>query len=594
MAVTSPSTVGRRYAPFLALAAVQVLLVAVAPSKESSERAGLDSGAFTTLPGGVILDAEGNPVAVGADGRPLTAAQAAALSAGGGRAAAQTPVGAEAAAAAGDLSRCGPDGRQIGPTYFMPLCRPVFKGDNGGATMTGVTATEIRYVYYAQKTNPQVDALLASQNLAATRQDACSAREAFTAAVNKRWELSGRKLVSLDGPGNHKGSTQQECKFPYYQGQCEQSPPDPPCLRAEAREIASMKPAVVIAPTSNAALYNELGKLGIMVLGGQLLPAAYHSDVEPYYWDVFMDGSRAARFMAEYWCKKLAGRPVRHAGSMVVDPDGSSATPPPNRSLGIGYPQTDGDPTYKLSVDLFLSIVAQGACGQATGKVEVYPYNSNINQAQVQATATAQSLKARRISTYICFCDPIAPAFITAALDQENWEPEHLMSGSGLIDYDLLGRLYTPKQWRHAFGLSHIPLQVQFEQSDAAKAWRDGGKPGSPGDRTSNLTWSYYSLMGSMFHYAGPRPTPAGIRQGLFSAPVRGGWKESKGDPRQAMIKFGSGADDYTGIEDLREVWWNAARPSEIDGRPGSYQPVDGGRRYELGEFSTADPKVFQ
>lgn len=591
MGITSPSTLGRRYAPFLALAAVQVLLVALAPSKDAAQPT-LTSGPGGTVPaGGVTYDAQGNPVPVGADGRPLSPAQAAALATGGG---ARGTIAGAVDTGPLDLSRCAPDGRQVGPTYFMPLCKPVFKGDNGGATMTGVTATEIRFIYYVQKSDPQVDALLATQNLAATRQDACLARQAFTKELNKRWELYGRKFVSLDGPGSKKGSAQQDCKFPYYQGQCQLSPPAPDCLRAEAKEMASMKPALVIAPTSNGALYNQLGKLGIMVAGGQLLPAVYHVDVEPYYWDVFMDGSRAARFLGEYWCKKLAGRPVTWAGSMVTDPDTNPTTPPPNRTLGISYPQTDGDPTYKLSVDIFLSIVGQGSCGTATGKVELYPYDSNISKAQSQASATAQSVADRKVTSFICLCDPIAPAFLTAALDQEQWEPEHVMSGSGLIDYDLLGRLYTPKQWRHAFGLSHIPLQTQFEQSDAAKAWRDAGESGSPGDRTSNLSWSYFSLMGSIFHNAGPRPTPANIRNGLFTAPVRGGWKESKGDPRQALIKFGTGADDYTGIEDVREVWWSATRPSEIDGRPGSYTPVDGGHRYELGEFSTADPKVFQ
>ena len=353
-----------------------------------------------------------------------------------------------------------------------------------------------------------------------------------------------------------------------------------------------MKPAYVIAPTSNAALYNELGKQGIMVAGGQLLPAAYHQDVEPYYYDVFMDGSRAGRFMAEYWCKKLAGKPVAHAGPMVMDPDGTSATPPPKRTLGIMFPATNGEPTYKLSVDTFLAEV-QKNCGAATGTVEQYPYDSDINRAQAQSFTTAQSVAAKRLTTFICMCDPIAPSFLTAALDRQSWEPEHLLSGTGLIDYDLLGRLYTTKQWQHAFGPSHLPLQARFEESDAAKAWRDAGNPGSPGDRTSNLNWSYFSLMGSSFHYAGPKPTPANIRNGLFSAPARGGWKESKGDPKQVKIKFGTGADDYTGIEDVREVFWNPGRVSEIDGRPGSYQMVNGGFRYELGEFNS-ELKVFQ
>src|SRR6185369_1027167 len=122
--------------------------------------------------------------------------------------------------------------------------------------------------FYVAQGNAQVNAILARQDLAATNEQRCEAIQAFHKVVNKRWELYGRNIVSLDGPGNNKGSVnsdQPNCHFPYFQGQCSLTPPDPPCERAEADVIASMKPAYVIAPTADPALFNELAKKGIIV-----------------------------------------------------------------------------------------------------------------------------------------------------------------------------------------------------------------------------------------------------------------------------------------------------------------------------------------
>ena len=51
--------------------------------------------------------------------------------------------------------------------------------------------------------------------------------------------------------------------------------------------------------------------------------------------------------------------------------------------------------------------------------------------------------------------------------------------------------------------------------------------------------------------------------------------------------------NDFTGIDDAREVYWCQGATSSIDGKPGSYVAVDGGHRYNLGQWPGGDPKVF-
>jgi hypothetical protein len=536
--------------------------------------------------------------AAGGDAGPAggtTAATAGGASGAGpaGRTASATAASAGAGAPGGDRSKCDKNGRQIGTSFYMPPCAPVWHGgDNGGATMTGTSGDKIDYMFYRTMGNAQVNAVLAQKDLAATDQSFCQAISAFHDAINKRWETYGRKFVSIDGPGNHKGSAIGGCNFPYFQGQCSLTPPDPPCERAEADLIASMKPAYVMAPVvgSNTALYNQLAKDHIIVAGGQTVPDSYHTSVAPYYYDSFMNGDRAMRMLADYYCKRLAGKPVKWAGADVQQFDGP-LKPPPKRKVAIQYPATNGDQMYDLTAKQFIKLVSGGQCGSPADGVKAYPYQSDITTAQTQSTTTISQMKNDHVTTVVHFGDPIAPVFFSEAAASQNYHPEILISGTGLVDYDVLGQLYVSSVWQHAFGPSTLMNPVPFSQSEAVLAYHDAGRQGEP-DRTENLNFAYYILMANSFQLAGPKPTPASIRDGLFTAPPAGG------DPFHTLQIFGrpdgaSPQGDYTGLHDEREVFWCANQPSPINGQNGTYVPVDGGRRYQITQWPGTDPAVF-
>ncbi|MCU1460663.1 MAG: hypothetical protein JWO37_738 [Acidimicrobiales bacterium] len=590
---TTPGALGRRYLPFIALAAVQVLLVAVAPSKVAS-RVETAGGRALSPGGAATVDANGNPVgadtgAVDASGNPVGAANGSVDASGNPVAAgpdATIPAGA-------DMSHCAKSGKEIGPTYYMPKCKPVWHGgDNGGATMTGASATEVKFVFYRAKSDPQVDFLLSSQDLAASLQDSCQSAEAFYKYVNKRYEMYGRHLVSMEGGGANQGSTKSgNCKFPYFTGNCTLTPPDPPCERREARVIAAMKPAFVFASTADPAFFDELSKLHIVTMGGGATtappPQEYFTNAAPYYWDVFTSGTVAMDLLSEYVCKKLIGKPVKYAGVEVLHPSGSLTAPP--RKFAINFPETNGDPTGKISADRFVKAISGGKCGKP-GTVIEYPYQSDIGTAAQQSTNTVAQMKKDGITTAICYCDPIAPIFLSRALAAANYHPEILTSGTGLLDYDKLARLYEPTVWQNAFGPSLLQIQLPFDKSDAVLAWQDAGYAGQP-DKTENLNFAYWNLMGNMIQNAGPRLTPENIQQGMFTAGPAGGWALTH-DPHYPLIQY-QAPDDYTGISDEREVWWCKSAVSTIDNEPGSYISVNGGQRYTAGQWLTADPKVF-
>jgi hypothetical protein len=584
----------------LVVAAVQLLLVALAPSRPTAP----PSGAFSALggtnaPGSAFAPGGGAAVGgPGAAGIPAGPGGAGPVTAGapgtGVRASTGTgsSVGGIAGATSGDFSRCQPNGKEIGPTFYMPKCVAVWHGgDNGGATMPGVTATRIGYVYFNLAGNAQVDAILSEEGLTSTNQQTCAAIQAFTAELNKRWEMYGRRLVGIDGPaaGNHKGSVQQSgCSFPYFQSQCTTSPPDLPCFNAEAQLIANLHPAFVLAPQAPDAIYEGVARQGLLVLSGaatyDLIPESYFEQLAPSFYNVFPSATQTMQQVAEYYCKKLSDRAVQFAGPEVEALNGP-ASPPPLRRVGIIYPINNGDPVVKISADYLAHLLSGGECGRSGNGTEEFAYASDINTAQQQSSTVVAGIKHDHITTVICLCDPIGPVFLTTTLEQQNYHPEVLIPGSGLLDYDVLAQLYNADVWRHAFGPSEIDNQPPTGQDDATKAYNDAGYSGQP-DATEELNWEYFSVMGAAIQDAGPGLTPASVRRGLSAAPPEGG------TPAQWLESF-TGAFPWTGIKDFREVWYCPTAVSRINGKPGAYVPVDGGRRMRLGQVPPGTAELF-
>ena len=186
------------YAPFLALALVQALFVALFPSTgddRSVSASGFDSSEFgapggdqfgdTTfgdsgaLDGAAAVDTDGDGVADAPGTAGGTTSGGAAATGGGtsggqagptapGSGGRENPVIAE-----GDTSHCTGE-RQMkvfAVDFENPECKPKLPAgaDNGGATWTGVTKDTIKVVIIEPTPNEQVDAVLKSQGLAIDR-----------------------------------------------------------------------------------------------------------------------------------------------------------------------------------------------------------------------------------------------------------------------------------------------------------------------------------------------------------------------------------------------------------------------------------------
>lgn len=559
------------YGPFIALVLFQAAVIFVAPSRGQT---GQEAATFEPEAAPVDeIDGDGGPAGTGlgttgsdsggtgtTGTSPGTDTPASADGSGTEGTAGTSPGNGTTAPSGtsvqGDTSHCKGE-FQFDILLINPPCRPAWPdgADNGGATSQGVTDDTIRIVDFDSEPNPQVDAILASQGLVEEEDD----HQAFMAAavefIHEHYELYGRKIELIRVVGD-----------------CPTTPPDYAACNAAARKVVELKPFMVTWATPlYASVFDIWARAGIISVGGWHFDESLFTQRRPFRYDVFMDGTRSADVIAEYYCKKMAGATASHSGQVIHPEIGTRGQV--QRKLGIVVPEIPANVSTAKRVQRKVSACDSGYTPP------LFTYESDIERATEQTDATVSGLIDAGATTVVCMCDPIAPAFLTAGMTSQNYFPEHLLPGLGLLDYDLLGRLYDKQQWQHAFGPSHLQVLVNLDQTDAARVWQATGHSGHPcGQNGCGLPWAYINFAATAIHLAGPDLNPLTVEQALLSAAPRGGQ-----DPRTVLVKLGPG--DYTALSDVKEVHWSETATSAVDGRPGAYVPLNDGRRYELGEW---------
>jgi hypothetical protein len=224
--------------------------------------------------------------------------------------------------------------------------------------------------------------------------------------------------------------------------------------------------------------------------------------------------------------------------------------------------------------------------GCGTAVVDI-PYSPDTATASSQATSQIARAKAAGATTVMYFSDPIAPLFGTKAMTSQNFFPEHVLVGSGLIDYDVLGRLYDPQQWAHAFGPSDTVVYKPLGEQEASVTWRAAGRQGNAYS-SAELQWGYWATISCGIQMAGPQLTPFTFERALLGGGCEGTPYATSRNKFVTYTHFGQG--DYTSVSDAKEAYWDANAISPIDGKQGAYIPLNDGRRYRIGEWPSGEP----
>ena len=580
----------RLYAPFLALIAVQGFLVAIAPSAAppSGDQAAFDGGSpedgsFSSGPTGggdgefdvegqalddadgdgpTFGDTDGTSGGGGAAGGGSGGTDGATGTEGNGDASGSGDDGEQVQAESGGTSHCTSDGRQHDVFPTAPECRPVFAGDNGGATYAGVDADEVRVLWFMEDSNEQVDALIEQAGVGASPEDQQEFFEAVEDFLNDHYEFYGREVTIT----RHVAEG------------CPQSPPDIPSCRAAARQaVEQFDPFIIVWPTPiYPDVFDEFAREQVITFGGWHVDRRVFETRRPFRWDLNMDGTTTMDFVGEYYCKKLAGDNASNSGEIIHPTIGTRGNV--ERRLGI----VSREHEQNLSTAQRLQAVVADCTDETP---PIVTYDPDLGRRQEQATTNTANLIDQGVTTVVCVCDPIHPVFETLAYTRQGYFPEHLVAGMGFMDVDDVARLYDQQQWQHAFGLSHVGDAVPEEEEDPQTIWeaagRDGERPCPCG-----LEAAYPLVVGAMIHNAGPDLNPRTVERGMFEAPSVGGWQDSGGDPTSVMVSFSEG--DYTAISDVREVYWDTEATSASDGDSGAYVSLYEGERFTRGNLRSS------
>ncbi len=545
------------YAPFLVLMIVQALFIAVAPSRGPSATTDVSAG---STPNGFAAgdqNASSGGDVIGNGATDVTAV-------GGGSTGGQAGGGSNRSSSAGVPGPSGStahckDGQQFKLVLNNPApCVPKFVGDNGGATYQGVTKDTIKVVRFRATPNEQVDAIFGQKGLATSEEDDKAFQQAAISFINKHYEFYGRKVV-----------------FEEIVGDCPTTPPDYDKCNAAAQEVVKRKPALIYWNTSlYASVFDIWAKAGIPTIGGSAFDVNLFTGRRPYRYDLAMDGTQSADHIAEYYCKKMVKKNADHSGAVIHARVGARGQV--MRKLGIVVPEIEANVLTAKRVAEKVK-----ACGG--GDSPIFTYESDIERATEQTAATVAGLIENRVTTVTCMCDPIAPVFLTKGMTANSYFPEFLLPGLGLLDYDIIGQLYDSQQMQHAFGPSQLGQVTNLDATDPALVWRAEGHSGHPcGQNGCGLNWAYVNAVGIAIQAAGPNYNPLNLERGMLNLPPAGGW-EPKHNPSLVLYKYGP--NDYTGTQDVREVYWSQTATSPVDGSRGAYLSTDGGRRYVLGQW---------
>ena len=565
-----------RYGVALGVVLGLVVVVALLPGNATGDRLAAGGGDFES---GELAEAgtagdlglAAGTDATAATGDPAAAAAAAGAAAGASGGQAAPPGGVKF----GSGPNCRGDARQKGISQYMPPCAEWTPGsNNGGATAPGVTGDKITVVRWVGQVDPATRAILQSAELSDEPGKVKQIMEALRVYSNQHYETYGRQVEFVDYAASGPSENDE-------------------AMKRDAINIAAKKPFAVIVGDAAApmptTLFRDIAQRGILCMCSVSMSEQFYQSLPPVLWSSLPSINEYARHTAEYICKRMAGKPAQFAGDELNPAQGFQTT---TRDFGLIY--LDGvrgkvDPEGRRGADVMLAELARCGVNIPPSQQVGYIYDPGRNQQDV--TALIAKMKNEGVTTIIPIWDPLYPILITKEASNQLYYPEWFMVGTGLSDTTSAGRLYDQNQWRHAFGIS--PLWVTWQtvaKSTGAREYHHG-LPGRPAGDEGVLVNIYRAGIQTLFrgiHMAGPNLTTENWVKGILAYPKTGG--------RPAAPLVFVTRQNPTEIKDFVEVFYavSASGPDERgnDGS-GMVMKVDGGRRYQVGQWPTLPPRAF-
>ncbi|GAA0611142.1 MULTISPECIES: ABC transporter substrate-binding protein [Sporichthya] len=534
------------YGPLLALAIAFVLVVTLVPTIAREETVvsggdtGLAPGQSSDL-GGQAVGTPGEPVVPGVTtpGTPQQPGKATTQSAGTGK------------PASGAADACADRKQQVSGDPYSPPCMTWPAGkDNGGATYRGVTKDKIRIGFRIpvedikdfQSTIGDLAGEKANQIPQATEEDFRRTMENLVKYFEKNFQFYGRKIELVEWQG--KGSVFNEIV-----GAGQEA--------ANADAIRAAKELNIFADISafTQPYADALSRQKVLSIGALYMSREWFAQRAPYAWSPFPDCTSLSETIAEYMNKRVFGYPADHAGEGIKGKE---------RKVGLITPD---NPEYQQCANTGQKQI------EANGhKVTRYNYTLDLATLSDQANNIAAKMKADGITTIVLASDPLLPLLLISRFSQQNYYPEYVVTGVGLMDSSVLGQLYDSSQWKHAFGLSMIG-EEQPQQASYAYAAAKSVDPNHEPIFGVDIFYYFLYQLATGLQMAGPNLTPQTFSDGLRAYPGGTGPAGTWSYPKNTWAPY----------RDAREIWWDPEAVSVYNGAKGAYRSDN--KRYKPGKW---------
>ena len=549
----------RGYGPLIGFAAIFLAVAVLVPSQQREVRveAAGGSGSGSELSSddasvaGATETVPGSETGLDATGASLDGTGAAGGTAGGGAGGANAKGGSNS----GPPKVAGCGAAQIPGDPYSPPCVQ-FSGGNGGATSRGVTADKIVVsVRVGSFANGMLDALSKVANAKIPNESPQVITKTVDGLVeyfNKRFQFYGRKLEVVKWDG--KGDVLKETTGGGQEG-----------AQADALKVSQEIKAFADVSAVSPVYADALASKQVINIGVPFTSREWMSQRKPWSWSQFTDCSTVVESVASYYAIKLAGQPAALAGG---DLKGQA------RRAMIIAPENSW---YQECVRAGINILQKA--GKAGDLVDSLKYQIDIPRMSDQAASLIQKLKAERITTVVCGCDPLLLTFLTSKAKEQNYQPEWVITGVALIDNDMIGQILQQDQWGRAFGVSFSGPTQAAGQGLGYRAYKSV-RPDEPSVGVE-LIYNQLYLLAIGIQGAGPNLNPQTFEKAMLDYPRRSGPSGT----------WGFGPGDYTTSDDAREVFWNPSVASVQTRSPGTYQDPNGGKRFPIGQWPNTPPR---
>lgn len=563
----------RGYGPLIGFAAIFLAVVLLVPSKAPdggdavaggkassvNDLLGAGSTDDTVAPDAAAVDPATGLPADGstAGGTGGSAAKAAAAKNKAAAAAAAAKPGA-AAAKAGPPKVAGCGNAQVPGDPYSPICVQ-FSGDNGGGTSRGVTAGDITVTVRVDGFESGfADAITKASPAAAKLPNETPQRIENTITslgeyFNRHFQFYGRKLKLV--LYNGKGDVLQEILGQGQEG-----------AQADALKVAQEYQAFADISAVTPPYADALSAKGVINMGVPYVSRRWLSAHRPFAWSQFTDCSTVVESVSSYYATKMAGGTATNAGG---DLQGKP------RKMAIVAPTND---EYQECVRAGIDILKQAGKAGDLAAQHSYPLELSSDKS---ADDIYTKLAGDGVTTVICGCDPIFLNFITAAMKQNNYFPEMVVTGVALVDNDIVGQIMQPDVWKHAFGVSFSGATQREGSSLGYRAFKSI-KPADTPSAAVDLIYNQLYLLALGVQMAGPTLNPASFEKGMFDYPKHTG----------PYGTWGFGPNDYSTSDDAREIHWVPNMVSIQDNVPGAYVDSNAGKRFPIGQWPGGNPVV--